>query len=262
MRPETLADLHRAGLLRLQQPRRWGGMEFDFVACSTFRPRSRAAAPPPAGTSATCSIHHWMLALYDERAQQEVWGENPDALIASGIAYPQGSGRRVDGGFIVSGRWNFSSGVNAADWNMLAVTVRDGDQVVDHRMCLLHKRRVRDRRRLARARHAQHRHHVGGGEGRVRARAPRAVHVRPRAAASVSRARGAIPNPCYRVPLAALGAHGLAAPASATRRRRWSSPSRRSRSAAPTTPPCACATSRRCSCASARAGAQSTRRAW
>src|SRR2546428_8519953 len=80
-----------------------------------------------------------MLSLYDERAQEELWGKNPDALIASGIAYPQGRGRRVDGGFVISGFWNFSSGVDAADWNMLAVTVRDGDRVVDHRLCLLPK---------------------------------------------------------------------------------------------------------------------------
>src|SRR5262249_44995774 len=88
---------------------------------------------------ANLQIHHWMLALYDERAQEEVWGANPDALIASGIAFPQGQGRRVDGGFVISGKWNFSSCVNIADWNMLAVTVKDGDKVVDHRMCLLHK---------------------------------------------------------------------------------------------------------------------------
>jgi 3-hydroxy-9,10-secoandrosta-1,3,5(10)-triene-9,17-dione monooxygenase len=84
-------------------------------------------------------IHHWMLALYDEKAQQEVWGEDPDALIASGIAYPQGSGRKVDGGFVVSGKWNFSSAVNVAGWNMLACQVKDGDKVVDHRMCLMPK---------------------------------------------------------------------------------------------------------------------------
>jgi 3-hydroxy-9,10-secoandrosta-1,3,5(10)-triene-9,17-dione monooxygenase len=39
----------------------------------------------------------------------------------------------------VSGTWNFSSGVDGADWNMLGVTVRDGDKVVDHRMCLVPK---------------------------------------------------------------------------------------------------------------------------
>ena len=64
---------------------------------STSPPSSAAAAPRPAGTSANLGVHHWMLALYDERAQDEVWGENPDALIASGIAFPQGTraqGRR------------------------------------------------------------------------------------------------------------------------------------------------------------------------
>jgi 3-hydroxy-9,10-secoandrosta-1,3,5(10)-triene-9,17-dione monooxygenase len=85
------------------------------------------------------AVHHWMLAHYDERAQDEVWGADPDALIASGIAFPQGSGRRVDGGFVVRGSWNFSSGVDVSDWNMLAVTVRDGERVVDHRMCLVHR---------------------------------------------------------------------------------------------------------------------------
>ena len=80
-----------------------------------------------------------MLALYDERVQEEIWSKNPDALIASGIAYPQGSGRRVERGVVVSGYWNFSSDVDASDWNMLAVMVRDGDRVVDHRMCLVPK---------------------------------------------------------------------------------------------------------------------------
>jgi len=89
---------------------------------------------------ANLAVHHWLLALYDPRAQEEVWGENPDALIASGIAYPQGRGRRVDGGFVVSGYWSFSSGVDLSDWNMLATIVRDGDRIVDHRMCLLPKR--------------------------------------------------------------------------------------------------------------------------
>ena len=38
---------------------------------------------------------------------------------------------------MISGFWNFSSGVDPATWNMLAVTVRDGERVVDHRMCLV-----------------------------------------------------------------------------------------------------------------------------
>jgi len=139
MSAETIAELHASGLIRTMQPRRWGGMEFDYVAYVDF-PLELSRGDASAGWNlANLQIHHWMLALYDERAQVEVWGADPDALIASGIAFPQGQGRRADGGFVVSGKWNFSSCSNIAEWNMLAVTVKDGERAVDHRMCLLHK---------------------------------------------------------------------------------------------------------------------------
>jgi len=136
---ETLADLHASGLLRTLQPRRWGGMEFDFIAYVDFPMELARGCASTGWNFANLQIHHWMLALYDERAQEEVWGADPQAPIASGIAFPQGSGRKLEGGFVVSGRWNFSSCVNIADWNMLAVTVKDGERAIDHRMCLLHK---------------------------------------------------------------------------------------------------------------------------
>jgi len=139
MPAETIADLNASGLLRTLQPRRWGGMEFDYIAYVDFPAELSRGCASTAWNFANLQIHHWMLALYDERAQEEVWGANPDALIASGIAFPQGTGRKTDGGFVISGRWNFSSCSNIADWNMLAVTVKEGERAVDHRMCLLHK---------------------------------------------------------------------------------------------------------------------------
>jgi 3-hydroxy-9,10-secoandrosta-1,3,5(10)-triene-9,17-dione monooxygenase len=139
MSAETIADLHASGLIRTMQPKRRGGMEFDYVAYVDF-PLELSRGDASAGWNlANLQIHHWMLALYDERAQAEVWDADPDALIASGIAFPQGSGRKAEGGFVVSGKWNFSSCSNIAGWNMLAVTVKEGERVVDHRMCLLHK---------------------------------------------------------------------------------------------------------------------------
>ena len=137
MEKDTLDDLHRAGLFRFHQPKRWGGMELPFVAMFDVPAEIARGCASTGWNVANLCIHHWMLALYDERAQEEVWGPDPDALIASGIAFPQGRGRRVDGGFVISGFWNFSSGVDPASWNMLAVTVRDGERVVDHRMCLV-----------------------------------------------------------------------------------------------------------------------------
>jgi len=139
MPAETEADLHRTGLFRIMQPRRWGGMELDFVALVDVPTELARGCASTAWNVGNLAVHHLLLALYDERAQEEVWGDNPDALVASGIAYPQGKARRVDGGFVVSGHWNFSSGVDPAEWNQLAVTVHDGDRVTGHRMCLLRR---------------------------------------------------------------------------------------------------------------------------
>jgi hypothetical protein len=42
--PRTLRDLHAAAL-RTLQPRRWGGMEFDFIAYVDFPLEPPAAVP-------------------------------------------------------------------------------------------------------------------------------------------------------------------------------------------------------------------------
>ncbi|MSQ64201.1 MAG: acyl-CoA dehydrogenase [Betaproteobacteria bacterium] len=208
MLPETLADLHRTGLLRILQPKRWGGMELDFVAYIDIPCELARGCASTGWNAANLLIHHWMMALYDERAQEEVWGENPEALIASGIAYPQGQGRAADGGFVISGRWNFSSGVNVADWNMLAVTVRDGDKVLDHRMCLLHKSEyeVVDDWQVLGMRST--------GSMTVVAKD---VFVPAHRALCMYEARGGDkfpgargnPHPIFRVPLSTLGSHGI-----------------------------------------------------
>lgn len=136
---ETVAELDRTGLFRITQPKRWGGMELDFISMLEIPAELARGCASTSWIVGNITIHHWMVALYDGRTQAEIWDANPDAQIASGIAYHQGRARKVDGGYVVSGTWNFSSGVDGADWNMLGVTVRDGDRVVDHRMCLVPK---------------------------------------------------------------------------------------------------------------------------
>ena len=134
---DTVRDLRETGLAHALRPKRWGGMELEFRAYVDIPLELARGCPSTSWNVVNLTIHDFMLALYDERAQRDVWGENPAALIAAAIAYPQGQARRVDGGFVLSGRWNFCSGVDVADWNMLAAVVRDGEQIVDHRLCLV-----------------------------------------------------------------------------------------------------------------------------
>src|SRR5260370_31545080 len=80
-----------------------------------------------------------MLVYWETETQQEVWAANVGGLIAFSIALAAGRARKGDGGFLVNGRWPFSSGVDNADWNMLAVTVYDGETAIDWRLCLVPK---------------------------------------------------------------------------------------------------------------------------
>jgi 3-hydroxy-9,10-secoandrosta-1,3,5(10)-triene-9,17-dione monooxygenase len=131
--------LHETGLFRFHQPKAFGGMELDFVAIFDIPAEIARGCPSTAWNVGNLATHHWMLGYWDPETQHEVWDANPDALIASSIALAAGRARRVDGGFVVNGRWPFSSGVDNSDWNMLAVTVYDGDKAVDWCLCLVPK---------------------------------------------------------------------------------------------------------------------------
>ena len=133
--------LHESGLFRFHQPKAFGGMELDFVAVVDIPAELARGCPSTAWGVGNVACHHWILGYYDPETQREVWDANPDALIASSIALAAGRGRKTPGGFIVNGRWPFSSAVDNSEWNMLAVTVydNDGKTPIDWRLCLVPK---------------------------------------------------------------------------------------------------------------------------
>jgi len=141
--PENEKLLHDTGLFRFHQPKRFGGMELPFIAVVDIVAELARGCPSTAWNVGNLGCHHWILAYYEPETQHEVWDENADALIASSIALAAGRGRKVDGGFVVSGRWPFSSGVDNSQWNMLAVTVYQDDAKAasatptDWRLCLV-----------------------------------------------------------------------------------------------------------------------------
>ena len=133
--------LHESGLFRFHQPKSFGGMELDFVAVVDIPAELARGCPSTAWNVGNLGCHHWILGYYDPATQHEVWDANPDALIASSIALAAGRGRKADGGFVINGRWPFSSAVDNSDWNMLAVSIYgdDGKTPVDWRLCLVPK---------------------------------------------------------------------------------------------------------------------------
>jgi 3-hydroxy-9,10-secoandrosta-1,3,5(10)-triene-9,17-dione monooxygenase len=139
--PETERDLHEAGLFRILQPKRVGGFEFDYVAlvdCADALGRADASV---AWNFANLASHHWMLGMFDARAQDRVWSKDANALIASSFIFPAGRARKVDGGYVLHGSWPFSSGVDSCEWNMLASVVSSDDEAdgIEYRIFLLNK---------------------------------------------------------------------------------------------------------------------------
>jgi 3-hydroxy-9,10-secoandrosta-1,3,5(10)-triene-9,17-dione monooxygenase len=140
--PETERELHEAGLFRIVQPKRVGGSEFDYVALVDFADIVGRADASVAWNLANLSSHHWMLGLFEPRAQDLVWSKDPDALIASSFVFPCGRATKVDGGYRLRGRWPFSSGVDPSQWNMLAGVVSSDDEAdgIEYRIFLLPQR--------------------------------------------------------------------------------------------------------------------------
>src|SRR5262245_13150026 len=100
---ETIADLQAAGLFRLLQPARWGGIEVDPGLFVDVQIALAAACPSTAWVFGVVGVHSWQLALFPLAAQEEVWGADSSTLISSSYA-PTGKVERADGGYRIRGR--------------------------------------------------------------------------------------------------------------------------------------------------------------
>jgi 3-hydroxy-9,10-secoandrosta-1,3,5(10)-triene-9,17-dione monooxygenase len=126
---ETLRDFHDAQLFRIHQPRRVGGAELEFAAVVTYGALFARACASTAWNWVNFAAHHMMLGMFPPQAQDQIWGASVDAMIASSFVFPAGKARKVQDGYMLSGRWPFSSGVDPSEWNMLAGLARLDDHL-------------------------------------------------------------------------------------------------------------------------------------
>ena len=210
--PDTVRDFHQAGLWRVHQPARVGGFELDYALYVDIGEEIGRACGSSAWVWANLASHHWMLGMFPRRAQDEVWGADADALIGSALVYPCGAARPAAGGYRLSGRWPFSSGIDPSDWVMLGGMVpadREGDPAAP-RIFVVRKSalEVIDTWDVVGL--------VGTGSHDVRCAdlfVPAHLTLDPRAArGGPTPGSAANPHPLYRLPVLALFPHILAGP--------------------------------------------------
>src|SRR3954452_8458785 len=114
--PQTIACYHDSGILRILQPRRFGGMQGRFSLFARIAEELSWGCASSAWVYAVLAEHQWIIAQYPERAQLDVWGDDPLAVASSSLA-PRAAAERVPGGgWRLSGRYTFSSGCDHAQW--------------------------------------------------------------------------------------------------------------------------------------------------
>ncbi|WP_433526102.1 3-hydroxy-9,10-secoandrosta-1,3,5(10)-triene-9,17-dione monooxygenase oxygenase subunit [Nocardia pseudovaccinii] len=141
---QTMTDLIAAGVFRLLQPKWSGGLEADPNQFYDVVRMIAGVCGSTGWVASVLGVVPWHVALFDERAQREVWSggwqptesagrvspDHPNALICPSYA-PVGRLTPVEGGYELSGRWRFASGCAHASWAVLGGTVyaENGDPV-------------------------------------------------------------------------------------------------------------------------------------
>jgi len=123
---ETIAEMRDAGLFRAFQPARYGGTELDVDLLLHMGIELARGCGSSAWVGNLAMVHQWMISGFPEQAQDDIWGNTPDA-IALGTYAAAADAIPVDGGFWISGKWPFASGCDHGDWALLGAKFPSAD---------------------------------------------------------------------------------------------------------------------------------------
>ncbi|MFD0691901.1 acyl-CoA dehydrogenase family protein [Actinomadura fibrosa] len=125
---ESVRELAGAGFLDVLVPRKRGGAELDVATVSGIARELGAGCASTGWVAAIYMLHNWLLALFPEEAQDEVFAERPYAFAPCTLA-PVGRAEPAGGGHRVTGRWSWGTGIMHADWVMVSALAPDGPTV-------------------------------------------------------------------------------------------------------------------------------------
>lgn len=138
---ETIEEFVAAGFFKVFQPNRFGGYELDYGY-----PQLRLcgeigrACGSSAWVLSVMNVHACQVGMFNLQAQNDVWGDTPDALVCSAFVPDRSDFTPAPGGYRLSGRWKFSSGVDYAHWVMLGAPLARGSGAPEMIWCLVPRR--------------------------------------------------------------------------------------------------------------------------
>tara|TARA_R110000868_G_scaffold46376_2_gene153200 strand:- start:1135 stop:2334 length:1200 start_codon:yes stop_codon:yes gene_type:complete len=132
----NVADMKAAGLFRVLQPERRGGWQMDFHAHLDVVAEIAAGCGASGWCLGVLQIHSWVAGLLSDEAQNDIYADDPDALIAA-VLNARGVARKANDGYTVSGFWPFGSGSEHSGWMILGARIMDENETVLDEGCFL-----------------------------------------------------------------------------------------------------------------------------
>jgi alkylation response protein AidB-like acyl-CoA dehydrogenase len=132
--PELSQALTEAGFARHFVPSRFGGSAGRFASVLAATADVAEECPSTAWCGALFAAHGRLAAYLPEEGQAELWAQGPDVRIAAAVNPPAGTARAVAGGWRLTGRWGLASGVDHAQWILLASWTSDAAGRPEHRV--------------------------------------------------------------------------------------------------------------------------------
>lgn len=121
---ETIEAYRQAGILRVLQPRRFGGHQQSVGVFLDIVDALTEGCASSAWVYAVIAELAWVIASLPERGQIDIWGDDPEAMAAASLV-PRAVGRRCSGGWRITGRYPFASGCLHVQWAIIGARCED-----------------------------------------------------------------------------------------------------------------------------------------
>jgi len=125
--PATVDAMREARLFRMFNPKSLGGFEVSPLTCARVIEAVTALDSAAGWTLSNPVAYTYWCARLPDAGPQEMFGRDPDAIIA-GPFHPPLHASPVPGGFRISGRAPLASNCREAMWISVSAMVMEGDQ--------------------------------------------------------------------------------------------------------------------------------------
>ncbi|MFE6782839.1 acyl-CoA dehydrogenase family protein [Streptomyces sp. NPDC057680] len=122
LHPEAMRAVLDAGFARHFVPVELGGRAGNFEELTRAVVTLGESCTATAWCASLAANLARMAAYLPAQGRKDVWDEGPDTLVVGSLS-PFGTAQRAPGGYRLTGRWPYISGVDFADWALLCGTL-------------------------------------------------------------------------------------------------------------------------------------------